>query len=288
MAALRRGVRSVSRPPGRHRAPGAAVVPPGAPRPWGREALAESGVDPAVAAELSAWTHRSTGRVLLIRRPGRTTGRTNTRRWFHVDSRPGREAIRTGTFRDEHELPPCASDPGRGEPFDGPLYLACTHGRHDTCCAVFGRPLAAVLAATELGHAYECSHLGGCRFAAALVALPHGYVFGRVTASEGVTIARDYTRGRVRTGLLRGRTSFPPVVQAAQYHARIATGADGVDALRPVEVRALADGHTQITMVDPDCVVELREVRMPAGRPLTCATTTPGWIRRFDLVDARL
>ena len=47
-----------------------------------------------------------------------------------------------------------------------PMLLVCTHGVHDTCCAVRGRPVAAALARRWPEATWECSHVGGDRFAA--------------------------------------------------------------------------------------------------------------------------
>ncbi|HET6259842.1 MAG TPA: sucrase ferredoxin [Pseudonocardia sp.] len=282
------------------------------PGPWGRVALAQSGVHPAAVAAISAWAAAEGGRAVLVRKPGRAprnetparpgpgllpgmrdvidgagTPIGGRRRWFRVDSRPGHESIRTGTFVDESELVPAVHAPG--ERYAGQLSLVCAHGRHDTCCAVRGRPLAAALTAAEPGSVWESSHIGGCRFAPALVLLPHGYVFGGLPAAEGPAVVRAYAEGRVEPRWLRGRSSLPPAVQAAQHHCRAATGASGVDALRLVDVKSeqQADGSRvwHVELSDPACSVRLRERRVETGRPLTCAATAPGWMRLFDLIE---
>jgi hypothetical protein len=196
--------------------------------------------------------------------------------------------VRTGLFTHERELADLVADPGAGEPDDGPLFVVCAHGRHDTCCAVRGRPLAAALAADHPDRTWESSHLGGCRFAAAMVLLPHGIVLGDVPAGDGPEVALRDAKGLQPTRWVRGRAALPPAVQAAQHHARLATGAFGVDALVPAEVRVDGPGSWRVSFGDPAATVVLRERRVDTGRPLTCAATAPGWMRVFDLVDVEL
>jgi hypothetical protein len=199
-----------------------------------------------------------------------------------VDSRPGRTAVRTGTVTDEREL--AAAVLSDGEHYDEPLHLVCTHGRHDTCCAVRGRPLAAALAAAAPEATWECSHLGGCRFAATMVLLPHGYLFGGMPAPDAVTLIKQYDAGLLDPRWLRGRSCYPPAVQAAQHHARAATGAFGVDALGVRSATRTGSSRWRVLLTDPDCAVELVERRVDTGRPLTCAATAPGSMRVFDLL----
>ena len=248
------------------------------PGPWGRVAFAQSGLDTADVTALTTWAERTRGRVLLARRPGRRTNTGAPRRWFRVDSRRGSEEIRTG--RVNGPLTPDAP----GERFDGPLYLVCTHGRHDTCCAVRGRPVAAALDLTHPGRVWECSHVGGCRFAAALVLLPHGFTSGGLPADTATAVVDAYAQGRLAPRWVRGRSIDPPVVQAAQHHARIALGPLGVDALRPVCVTTTTEGQ-RVDFADPDVSIVLHERRIPVDRPLTCASTGPGRLRTFDLVS---
>jgi hypothetical protein len=255
------------------------------PGPWDRYVLTDPRFDRAAASALDGWARAETGRVLFVRRPGRGDRTPERRRWFRVDSRPGRESVRTGLFAHERDLVDVVADPDAGEPDDGPLFVVCTHGRHDTCCAVRGRPLAAALAADHPDRTWEASHLGGCRFAAAMVLLPHGIVLGGVPSADAPEVALRYTKGLLPTGWVRGRASLSPAVQAAQHHARLATGAHGVDALVPTGVRVDEPGSWRVTFADPDVVVVLTERRVDTGRPLTCAATVPGWMRVFELVD---
>lgn len=250
------------------------------PGPWGRRTLVESRIDPVAVGALAAWERAVRGRVVLIRRPGRRVP-GGPRRWLRVDARPGSEEMRGGTFGEERELAAVVDAPG--EPVDGPLHLVCAHGRHDTCCAVRGRPVAAALADLDPERTWECSHVGGCRFASALVLLPHGFVFGRVTPAEAVQLARGYRAGTIDPERLRGRSSLTPVEQAAQHFAREATGERGVDALRPVAVEAL-DLRWRVVLDRPHATVELVERQTPVDRPLTCAGSVPGRLREFDLV----
>jgi hypothetical protein len=224
------------------------------PGPWPRVAHAAL----PEAAALDAWAHAVRGRVLMIRRPGR-------------------EQIVTGAV--DGPLDPTAA----GEPHPGPLHLVCAHGRHDTCCALRGRPLAAALAAASPEAVWECSHVGGCRFAPALVLLPHGLVLGGVPASDGGRVVTDYAAGLVVPELVRGRSALVPAAQAAQHHARRATGALGVDDLRVVSVTAPATGRWRVELAGPDVVVDLTEEWVDAGRRLTCSAPRPGRMRTFVL-----
>lgn len=255
------------------------------PGPWGQHGLADSGIEPATVTTLSEWAAEQDARVVLVRRPEREARYGPTRRWFQVDSRPGHESIRSGEFTDDAELADAPHAPGKA--VQGPLHLVCAHGKHDTCCAVRGRPVAAALAAEAPGRTWECSHVGGCRFAPALVLLPHGYTLGSFPAPEAIELARAYRDGTIDPRWVRGRTSLPPAVQAAQRHAREATGAHGVDDLRPVSAEPAGYADWRVQLAEPACTVLLRQRWVDTGRPLTCAATSPGHMRIFDLVELR-
>jgi hypothetical protein len=121
-----------------------------------------------------------------------------------------------------------------GERTDAPLYLVCTHGKRDKCCAKFGYALYKSLregAARE--HVWQSSHVGGDRFAANLICFPHGLFYAHVTPDAGREIVAEYEHGRrlVLTGY-RGRTCYSYPVQAAEFFIRKETGINAVSELR--------------------------------------------------------
>jgi hypothetical protein len=261
------------------------------PGPWGRHALTDSGLAPAAVAGLAAWADEHRSRVVLVRRPGAGPRRLSGSapwRWYRVDSRQGTESARTGRFTDEHELLELLTHPAAGEPSTEPVYLVCAHGRHDACCAVRGRPVAAALADAYPARTWECSHIGGDRFAANVVLLPHGTYYAHATADTVVDLVKAHEHGTLDLARLRGRSSLPAAAQAAQHHARLATGETGVDALPVLACDPLPGGAWQVRLGHaPGLVVTVRARMVDAGRPLTCSAVGAGRYRVFDLVDLR-
>ena len=124
-----------------------------------------------------------------------------------------------------------------GEPVDHPLFLVCTHGKHDRCCAKYGRPLyEAVREQVEDDWVWQSSHVGGDRFAGNLVALPDGVYYGRVDPTETWPVLEAALAGRVHLPAYRGRSCHGFAAQAAELAVREETGLAGVD---DVHVRAI-------------------------------------------------
>nr|WP_240895005.1 sucrase ferredoxin [Kineococcus siccus] len=172
-------------------------------------------------------------------------------------------------------------------PHAEPLLLVCTHGRKDWCCAVRGRPVAAALAELAPELVWECSHLGGDRFAASVLALPSGVLHGRVGPADAPDLLAALREDRVLVDLLRGRTCDPVLVQAADVLVRRARGLDAVDGFRAVRAEPVAgdDGtwRVHVEAAGTALVAVVREGRAPAHR-LTCSATAPNHARTWDLV----
>ncbi|HVN11327.1 MAG TPA: sucrase ferredoxin, partial [Kineosporiaceae bacterium] len=216
------------------------------PGPWGRVGPTDSRLDRYASGRLADVAERAGVRVLLVRRPGRHSQppEDSPRAWALVDTRPGREATRWGRWRHEHELlevdlaPSGARDAAPDAPGPSRLALVCTQGRHDLCCAVRGRPVALAVAARATGwDVWECSHVGGDRFAANLLVLPRGEMFGGLDPDTAVATLRRYDAGRLDLEHSRGRAGRPLVEQAALHHVAVATGEDGLGALHVVRAR---------------------------------------------------
>jgi hypothetical protein len=137
------------------------------------------------------------------------------------------------------------------EPQSPRRYLVCTNGARDPCCAIRGPAVAQALERVRPGQVYECSHLGGHRFAANVLVLPDGLCFGRLDARTAPVLVEQLDAGRLPLEHLRGRTSYEPEQQASEILVRRELGLTGLDDLRllgvsgsePQTVFELADGR---------------------------------------------
>ena len=239
--------------------------------PWDEASVPATRLGGRLTAALAGQARTLGARLLMIRRPATgAPGTTTGRRVYVVDSRPGHEQVRTRVATTDEEL---AELPADGwERSAAPLFLVCAHGKHDACCAIRGRPLAAALAAAAPEQTWECSHVGGDRFAPNALVLPAGLYYGRVPAERAAELVAATRAGRVVPEWLRGRSTSAPPVQAAQAHARAVLGLDGVDDLRYVGEEAGAD--TWRVLLDGGAAgavaVTVRRGRAPVAARLTC------------------
>ncbi|CAN5239610.1 sucrase ferredoxin [soil metagenome] len=220
---------------------------------WGREALTESALDAELGAALLARCRRAGVRPILIRRP-RDHAPPSPRRCYLAHSGQRRSWLEWIELEDpasllELDLSSLASDrpPGIGESGAGPLFLVCTNGRHDRCCADFGRPLVRALVAAGVGDVWECSHIGGDRFAANVVCLPGGVYYGRVGPEEGPAVLADYAAGRLSLDHYRGRSCYPALVQAAELYVRQSVRLREADGLALIALDPLSDDRADVT-----------------------------------------
>lgn len=248
------------------------------PGPWGRDALTQSRLDPALGAELARRAADTGVRVLLIRRPGRhaDTHHDAPRRAYLAATTPGRAWLERTDLADPRDLLDLdfaalaagTRPAGFGAPVTGPLLLVCTNSRRDVCCALRGRPLAEDLAAGRPDAVWECTHTGGHRFAPTGVLLPTGYTYGRLDRDFAADLLDRAAAGHVVTDRCRGRSTHTARGQVAELAVRRHTGEHrDVLTVRGDTVHH-ADGRAW------HVTVEDRE--LPATRPASCgAPFTP-------------
>ena len=261
------------------------------PGPWGWDALLQSRLSRDLARALRAAVHDLAIRVVLLRRPGRQP--TRGRHCYLIHSGPDApwiEEIRLPQVQEllEVELEAMASGrpTGFGVVHSDPLFLVCTNGARDPCCAERGRPLAAALEKEFGDRVWECSHIGGDRFAPNLVCFPHGVYFGRVAPEDGARIARDAEAGVLDLEHYRGRSCYPFDVQAAEYFARRAWGLARIDDLTAVQRREVGKGEIEVEFEgDGGSTFVVRLLIRPAEPPrlLTCKSRSPSRPPRYDV-----
>lgn len=253
------------------------------PGGWGTAGLAASNFDPTIAKRLIGNLGLHGIRVLAIRRPGRSAA-PERRSWGFADCRPGSRGVVWGTFDNDREL--LLLDPetvlaGKAPsgPATVPVYAVCAHGTHDVCCAIQGRPIAAALERLRPGQVWECSHVGGDRFAANVLVLPDGQLYGRVPESAVDDMVAAAEGGRVVAELLRGQVGLAPAVQAALAYAHRRLGSFRIADLVVQAAETAPDGTEHVHLSTPAGKVTVT-VAVEAGDTalLTCravATSTP-------------
>lgn len=253
---------------------------------WGPSAFLQSPavIDPALGRAVVRRVESAGMRIAAIRRHGRRPA-TPRWRWFVARAELGSEALYTGEVDGPEAYLELALDGSDGIPCAGPVVAVCAHGRHDQCCAVRGRGPIADITAAYPEFAWECSHLGGDRFAATMIVLPEGLCYGRVDSTDAPGLVRRYLDGRLDNRFLRGRTSLPHAVQAAQYFAREKYGDDRIAAFAPLAVERGDHGHRVVLSGESGPL----EVTLEEGwsEPLLsqCHATVPGRVRVFSLVS---
>ena len=190
---------------------------------WGSKALEGTELPVPVRAaidELLAAQPRA--RFQLIRRPESRSGESriiiastaDAGRFCRQATAPSVEALASIDLA-------ALVDGSTGEELEEPLYLVCTHGKRDRCCALHGLPIFKALRELAPERVWQTSHLGGHRFAPTLLTLTDGHVYGRLDMGDTTQLFHAVEHGRVfDLTRLRGRAGWPPAAQAAERALR--------------------------------------------------------------------
>jgi hypothetical protein len=98
----------------------------------------------------------------------------------------------------------------------GERFFVCTNGQRDACCSVQGMPVYAELARRCEDRVWQTTHLGGHRFAATLVSLPAGIVYGRLRRGDVKNLLAAHEAGNLLLPKLRGRSGLDVASQVAE------------------------------------------------------------------------
>lgn len=263
------------------------------PGPWGRKALRDARLPEGVGARLTARADAAGVKVLLMRAPGRRLKGAGRRIFAgYVDpAAPWLETAELDAVDDVLDLDLDALGAGRrmglaarGEP----VFAVCTHGQRDLCCAELGRPTAAALAAAHPDLTWEVSHLGGHRFAANLLVLPHGLLYGRLDPVTATQLATEHLAGHLSLDHLRGRSGLPAPLQAAEVALRRHLAVTDLDAVGVVGHETVDEETTAVLEVrGAHFRVRVRSGQSPEAQLVSCSDAVPETVTRHDVLDIR-
>jgi hypothetical protein len=258
------------------------------PGAWGPDALTESRFPNEIATELE---RRATDvRILLIRhRSASDDGPVFFK--AHSGGAGSSPLMVSESLRDPSVLLDvdfgalASGELGPGSPVEQPIYLVCTHGRHDICCADKGRPLYRAMSAARPDRTWEVSHLGGDRFASNLLVLPRGDYFGRLEPEDADPFVGDYEAARLDLAHYRGRSIHPRLAQAAEHFVREQESLMGFDDLVIAGYRRLDHDHAEVVFKGAqDLVTVLVTAHQGVEQDyLTCRSDRPGRTVSYQL-----
>lgn len=251
---------------------------------WAIQAYAGSGISASVRDHLAPFFGREKPSILLIRNSDKKE--LQTRKAFVVVSRNARAEIFEFDWSQQEDLLnlPYAEilDGSYGGERAAPIYLVCTHGKRDKCCAKYGKPVYDYLRKNVGDRVWRASHVGGDRFAANLVCLPHSLYYGRVTPEQALELVNKYEQGELELGSMRGRSCYPKLTQAAEIFVRRRFELTRIDQLRFASHEPLQGSAHRVTFADLDgqrqISVDLEVGESEFANHLTCRDEEKGTV----------
>jgi len=260
--------------------------------PWGSTALLDARLPDGVGPELRRRAQEHRAKILLIRRYSSKPSTDEGIRVFAAYADPVAPRLESGVVadaRDALDLDLGAFRAGGTTglaSYDGQIYCVCTNGRHDTCCAELGRPVAKALAQAHPEETWEVSHIGGDRFAGNVVLLPHGLYYGRLDPGSALAVVAAHRAGDLSLDRLRGRSSYPMPAQAAEIALRRKLGLTGIGDVRLT--RLSVDGDVTRVVFEAGSsgyAVSVRTTRpADASARLTCKAARPEPVPSHEVI----
>ncbi len=269
------------------------------PGMWGAKAMEESKLADTLKAHLSAAVAATPGaRLQLIKRGATRSGAFLS--FFIGLSTQDTAALYRFELADFDDLAamdlPAMVAEIRAAPqryaahrHDEPLFLVCTNGSRDRCCAKWGVPVYLSMAAYAGEQVWQTTHTGGHRFAATMICLPYGLYYGRLGAEDAVPVVDSYAAGYVyELDRYRGRSCFQQPVQAAEYYLRSETRLQALDAFSLLTADQDSDVWTcRFRSNGDDLVHELFVLAEESefANPLSCRKPTTERVPQYRLLS---
>ena len=253
-------------------------------RPWRPKGVLDTELPAPVAQWLKEQASTPQTRPLLLRQRGR-----RGRALIYANLNAGKvHRFELDRYRDLLDLPWSALREGTtdlGRTPEQPIFV-CTHSARDHCCGLHGAGVARALCALAPSRVWQCSHLGGHRFAATLVALPHGIHFGRLRAehAEPLLAALDGER-LFDLDHVRGTVRLSPQAQAAELHLRRRLGLHGLHEVQITSCTPRGEEHEVIATCNAGSYrFAVRRIELGPSAPPSCGAE-PAAVRSYQVQD---
>ncbi len=253
------------------------------PGSWSEKGFPDDRLELPIRKYIHALARSLRAKKLMIRH----RRRGDSLRMFLVRSseqHPSVSMIEFGAYDDLLRLAP-EDVVSHARPYDRPLFLVCTHGKHDKCCAKFGFGVYCAIHDATPENTWECSHVGGDRFAANLVCFPEGIYYGHASKDAAAEIAAEHIAGRIFLDSYRGRCCYERPAQIAEYLIRRETGLTGIYDLSFSSSVETFPGDWRVEFLETRNgrihEVEFRLRKSSHRHLLTCHAAEPGRVSEY-------
>ena len=178
-------------------------------------------------------------------------------------------------------------------PVGVPSLFVCTHGQRDRCCAKYGFGLLQALQSEctrrdlriEL---WECTHLGGDRFAANAFVFPAAHMYGHLRPEQAPTLLEHLASGRVYVPAYRGSMLYSGVRQLAEAVGQAECSARGLPARVTLgDVTEHSEDRADVEIEIGDAAkLRVRCLRRQYNVTIDCDQLDAGakrWVRRWTV-----
>ena len=173
-----------------------------------------------------------------------------------------------------------------------PLYLVCTNGKRDQCCAKFGFLTYTTMASYVGNSVWQSSHIGGHRFAPNVLCFPHGLSYGRVTDRKVETIIQTYGKGKLYLENYRGRTCYDKSIQAAEYFLYQQGQTRDLDAYSFHKMQDISKNEWQVEFLGSNGsdMYRLQILKQPTNLSIreSCSATDEKIVSQYKLIQYQI
>ncbi len=168
-----------------------------------------------------------------------------------------------------------------------PFFVICTNGKKDKCCAKFGFPVFKFFESFNADvNVWECTHVGGDRFAANVIAMPFGIYYGHVAVEDvGHIMVRTLLR-KIYKNKFRGASRRSFYEQAIECHLREHLQNYDIDFEIHTHLLKHEGDHYEVDVTTSNnghYIMDLERVKMDYPHLLTCKAQKQENISKFKL-----
>ncbi|MDX1411879.1 MAG: sucrase ferredoxin [Nitrospirales bacterium] len=264
--------------------------------PWSAKATEDNDLPPPVQAWLQEQLALAENSRLQFIKQNRPPEPSSSLTFFLALTREFNPRLYQFTLNTYHDLlkldiPALLAGAGSYDRFlrIDPLYLVCTNGRRDRCCSLLGLTLYQALD-LHVGEAtWQCTHLGGHRFAPTVATFPNGAYYGRLSPSDLEPFIQAQESNQLYLSHLRGRCCYDDVTQAADHFLRQETGILELEGYRLLDAQPLNETRWAVRFRSP-ATGEIHRLTLDreisaAGHLVSCSPPKTKPVVRFRFIS---